>query len=82
MRFRSYKNLLSIFFVVAWLCSPMSGKAQTDTTVFDAVSYTHLDVYTRQVHGWVFDIGTGKLIDLNIDFQKALADIMEIYKLE
>ncbi len=35
-----------------------------------------------QVHGWVFDIKTGKLIDLKIDFQKALEDIMEIYRLE
>lgn len=34
-----------------------------------------------KVHGWVFDIQTGKLIDLNIDFPKILADIMEIYKL-
>lgn len=33
------------------------------------------------VHGWVFDIRTGKLIDLKIDFQKILLDIMEIYKL-
>ncbi len=35
-----------------------------------------------QVHGWVFDIKSGKLVDLKIDFQKALADIMEIYRLE
>ena len=34
------------------------------------------------VHGWVFDIGTGKLIDLNIDFDKILKDIMEIYALD
>ncbi len=34
-----------------------------------------------KVHGWVFDIQTGKLIDLNIDFPKILSDIMEIYKL-
>jgi carbonic anhydrase len=34
------------------------------------------------VHGWVFDIGTGKLIDLKIDFQKELSGIMEIYKLD
>lgn len=34
-----------------------------------------------QVHGWVFDIHTGKLIDLKIDFPKILADIMEIYNL-
>ena len=33
------------------------------------------------VHGWVFDIHTGKLIDLKIDFPKILEDIMEIYKL-
>ncbi|MES2761376.1 MAG: carbonic anhydrase [Bacteroidota bacterium] len=33
------------------------------------------------VHGWVFDIHTGKLIDLKIDFPKILADIIEIYKL-
>jgi carbonic anhydrase len=34
------------------------------------------------VHGWVFDIGTGKLIDLKIDFQNVLSSIMEIYKLD
>jgi carbonic anhydrase len=33
------------------------------------------------VHGWVFDIHTGKLIDLKIDFPKILGEIMEIYKL-
>ncbi len=33
------------------------------------------------VHGWVFDIHTGQLIDLKIDFRKILADIMEIYRL-
>jgi len=34
------------------------------------------------VHGWVFDIHTGKLIDLNIDFPKILTNIMDIYKLD
>lgn len=33
------------------------------------------------VHGWVFDVHTGKLIDLNIDFPGILKGIMEIYKL-
>ena len=33
------------------------------------------------VHGWIFDIHTGKLIDLKIDFPKILSEIMEIYKL-
>lgn len=31
------------------------------------------------VHGWVFDMRTGKLIDLNIDFEKILQNIQEIY---
>ena len=35
-----------------------------------------------QVHGWVFDVHTGKLIDLKIDFEKYLKDIMEIYHLD
>lgn len=34
-----------------------------------------------KVHGWVFDIQSGKLIDLKIDFDAILKDIMEIYKL-
>lgn len=33
------------------------------------------------VHGWVFDIHSGKLIDLKIDFEKILKGIMEIYRL-
>jgi len=34
-----------------------------------------------QIHGWVFDVSTGKLIDLNIDFTRILASIQEIYDL-
>ena len=34
-----------------------------------------------QVHGWVFDIHSGKLIDLKIDFDKVLENIREIYNL-
>ncbi len=33
------------------------------------------------VHGWVWDIHTGELIDLKINFQKILDEIMEIYRL-
>lgn len=33
------------------------------------------------VHGWVFDVNTGKLIDLKIDFPEILKDIMKIYRL-
>ena len=35
-----------------------------------------------QVHGWVFDVHTGNLIDLKINFEKYLRDIMEIYHLD
>ena len=35
-----------------------------------------------QVHGWVLDVHTGKLIDLKIDFERYLKDIMEIYHLD
>lgn len=34
-----------------------------------------------KIHGWVFDVGTGKLIDLKIDFNAALKEITEIYDL-
>lgn len=34
------------------------------------------------VHGWVFDIHSGKLIDLKIDFEKILDEIREIYHLD
>lgn len=34
-----------------------------------------------QVHGWVFDIRSGQIIDLELDFDKILAGIMEIYTL-
>ncbi|GGK14154.1 carbonic anhydrase [Yeosuana aromativorans] len=35
-----------------------------------------------KVHGWVFDVHTGKLIDLKIDFERILKSIMEIYHLD
>jgi carbonic anhydrase len=34
-----------------------------------------------RVHGWVFDLRTGLLKDLNLDFEKILHDIQEIYNL-
>lgn len=35
-----------------------------------------------KVHGWVFDVHTGKLIDLKIDLEGILKNIMEIYHLD
>ncbi len=34
-----------------------------------------------EVHGWVFDIHTGKIVDLHIDFESILKDIKTIYNL-
>jgi len=34
------------------------------------------------IHGWVFDVHSGKLIDLQIDFIKVLENIKEIYRLD
>jgi carbonic anhydrase len=34
------------------------------------------------VHGWVFDIHSGKLVDLNIDFDKIVEGLREIYRLD
>lgn len=34
------------------------------------------------VHGWVFDIHSGKLIDLNIDYDSIMKNVMEIYHLD
>ena len=34
-----------------------------------------------KVHGWIFDIHNGKLIDLKIDFPEILKGIREIYKI-
>jgi carbonic anhydrase len=33
------------------------------------------------VHGWVFDIQSGRLIDLKIDFDKIIEQIREIYRI-
>ena len=34
-----------------------------------------------KIHGWVFDIHSGKLIDLHLNVDKIMHDIMEIYDL-
>lgn len=33
------------------------------------------------VHGWVFDMKSGELLDLNIDFEEVLKDIQKVYDL-
>jgi carbonic anhydrase len=44
------------------------------------VQYAYRDRNIK-VHGWVFDIHSGRLIDLKIDFEKILSGITEIYRL-
>jgi len=34
-----------------------------------------------KVHGWIFDIHTGKILDLKIDIEERMKDIQSIYKL-
>jgi carbonic anhydrase len=35
-----------------------------------------------KIHGWVFDVRTGKLIDLGLDMEKEFSSIREIYDLK
>ena len=37
---------------------------------------------TLKVHGWIFDLHTGKLVDLKIDFDKLQNEIKNIYQLK
>jgi carbonic anhydrase len=46
-----------------------------------AVQQSYIANKYPAVHGWVFDIAHGKLIDLNINFDEALKDIQSIYNL-
>jgi carbonic anhydrase len=45
------------------------------------VQKTYLKGGYPLVHGWVFDVQSGKLIDLKIDFDEKLHEIQEIYNL-
>ena len=42
-------------------------------------AYKHRGI---KIHGWVFDMRVGQLLDLKIDFTSILENIMEIYRLE
>jgi carbonic anhydrase len=45
------------------------------------VQKTYLSTGYPLVHGWVFNVRSGELIDLKFDFKKKLEDIQEIYNL-
>jgi carbonic anhydrase len=40
-----------------------------------------LETGEPEIHGWVFDVKNGKLVDLNIDFRSLISSIREIYDL-
>jgi carbonic anhydrase len=46
-----------------------------------SVQLNHTNSGSPTVHGWVFDIKSGRLKDLNIDFESKLKDIKKIYNL-
>ena len=46
-----------------------------------AVQRSYIENRFPVVHGWVFDLKTGKLKDLNIDFEGMLKRIQELYDL-
>jgi len=45
------------------------------------VQKSYLEKRTPTVHGWVFSLETGELIDLEINFTEKLKDIQKIYNL-
>ena len=45
------------------------------------VQKSFLDTGFPTVHGWIFDVESGELIDLDIDFIEKLDDIREVYDL-
>ncbi|SDG65064.1 carbonic anhydrase [Chitinophaga filiformis] len=46
-----------------------------------AVQQSYVERHYPTVHGWVYDLFTGRLIDLKIDFEGILHNIQEIYDL-
>jgi carbonic anhydrase len=46
-----------------------------------AVQLSYIEKGYPTVHGWVFDLRDGLLIDLKLDFREILADIQQIYNL-
>lgn len=52
-----------------------------NVTKLASVQQQYIAKHYPTVHGWVFDIKSGYLKDLELDFEKILKDIQEIYNL-
>mgnify|MGYP000999056760 FL=1 len=52
-----------------------------NVTKMAVVQESYLQYRTPLVHGWVFDIHSGELIDLNVDFEDFIQKIQRIYDL-
>lgn len=59
----------------------LNVKEQCINVVKTAAVQQGIKEWGLTVHGWVFDIRSGKLVDLAFDYQKELEKIMEIYRL-
>ena len=60
----------------------LNVQEQCINLVKTAVVQQAMRTHQLQVHGWVFDMKTGKLIDLKLDFDQILENIREIYRLD
>ncbi len=54
---------------------------QATNTLKTAATQRAVRLRGLTVHGWVFDLATGNIVDLNIDFKAILANITKIYDL-
>jgi len=52
-----------------------------NVTKMAAVQLSYAKDQFPKIHGWIFDIHSGKIIDLHFDLDKVLTDIQEIYDL-
>ena len=46
------------------------------------VQKSYLENGYPTVHGWIYNMKNGELIDMNIDFEKILAEVLKVYRLD